>query len=235
MLSKGYDIRAKLKSKGVDLVEFVNVSGLSEKQKKGYPSAVLIGILLSPGYLLKVTGTPDYMEEMKRKNRMKEDEFDNMEIKIDSLADYLADYLVSKGHSAYSQSEKNVSATGFYDKTQKSTPLPHKTIAGLAGIGWIEKHNLLVTPEYGSAISMCTVLTNAPLETAVSPASPSRCGDCRICTDICRDKAIKGKAWELGIPRNEMIDVSLCTTCIKCLVHCPWTQKYMEKEIKAEI
>ena len=230
-LSISHDIQAKLKSKGADFVKFVDISGLSKKQNKGYCNAVLIGILLSPAYLLKVTNTPDFIEEMKRKNRMKEDEFNNIEIKTDGLADDLEDYLVSKGYSAYSQSEKNVASSGFYDETNKSTPLPHKTIAGLAGMGWIGRHNLLVTPEYGSAISMCSVLTNAPLEAVLRPVSSSRCGDCRICTDICKAKAIKGKAWELGMTRNEIVDVNLCTTCLKCLVLCPWTQRYMEKGI----
>ena len=35
----------------------------------------------------------------------------------------------------------------------------------LAGLGWIRKRNLLVTPDFGSAICMCSVLTNTPLRT----------------------------------------------------------------------
>ena len=197
---------------------------------KDTPSAVLIGILLSPDYLLKVTNTPNYVEEIKSKNLIKEDEFHRMELKTDSLADSIANYLFSKGYSAYSQSEENIYSTGFYDETSKSTPLPHKTIAGLAGLGWIGKHNLLVTPEYGSATSMCTVLTNAPLEDVLSTFCPSYCGDCNVCETICQVKAIKGKSWEFGISRDEIVDVFLCNTCFKCEVHCPWTQKYMKKK-----
>ncbi|MBR0308972.1 MAG: epoxyqueuosine reductase, partial [Mogibacterium sp.] len=43
--------------------------------------------------------------------------------------------------------------------------LPHKTVATRAGLGWIGKNNLLVTPEYGSAIRISSLLTDAPLET----------------------------------------------------------------------
>jgi hypothetical protein len=73
--SLGHIIRTKLNSKGVDFVKFVDISQLSEKQNKGYPRAILIGILLSPNYLLKVSNTPDYVEKMKRDNLMREDEF----------------------------------------------------------------------------------------------------------------------------------------------------------------
>jgi len=226
-----HKIETKLTNKGVEFVEFVDISQLSDEQNKGYPNAVLFGISLSPAYLLKVSKTPDYVEKMKRDNIASEDEFNLKELKTDSLADYIADYLLSLGYSAYSQSEKNVSSTGFYNEANKSTPLPHKTIAGLAGLGWIGKHNLLVTPEYGSAISMCTVLTDAPLETVLYSFTSSKCGDCKICQDICQVKAIKGKSWRFGVPRNEIVDVTLCNTCLKCMVLCPWTQKYMKKEI----
>jgi len=223
------ELSKKLTDKGADFVHYVDISNLSYEQNKGYPNAVLIGILLSPDYLLKVSRTTNYVEEMKSKNLIEEDEFHKIELKTDSLADYIANYLLSKGCSAYSQSEKNIYSTGFYDETSKSTPLPHKTIALLAGLGWIGKHNLLVTPEYGSAFSMCTVLTDAPLETVLSTFSPSYCGDCNVCENICQVKAIKDKSWEFGMSRDEIVDVFLCNPCLQCLALCPWTQKYIKK------
>lgn len=227
--SAGHRIRTELKSKGADFIEFVDISQLPYKQNKGFQVAILIGILLSPTYLLEVSKTPDYVEKMKREMLTGEDEFNLKELMTDRLADYTAGYLLSIGNSAYSQSEKNISSTGFYNKTDKSTPLPHKTIAGLAGMGWIGKHNLLVTPEYGSAFSMCTVLTNAPLETVLYGHTSSKCGDCEICVKGCQVKAIKGKTWSPGLPRDAIVDVSLCNTCLKCMVLCPWTQKYIKR------
>ncbi len=40
----------------------------------------------------------------------------------------------------------------------------HKLAANLAGLAWIEKNDLLVTPEAGSRVNWATVLTDAPLE-----------------------------------------------------------------------
>jgi len=223
------EIKTELNNKGVDFIHFVDLSQLSDKQNKGYPCAILIGIALSPDYLQKITNSPDYVQKMKRNNQIEADEFYIKENKTDSLADYTANYLSSMGYSAYSQSEENVYSTGFYDENNKSTPLPHKTIAGLAGLGWIGKHNLLVTSEYGSAISMCTVLTSAPLKTVLYNPYNSQCGDCSICHDICTVRAIKGNIWKVGTLRDELIDVNKCNTCLRCLALCPWTQIYIKK------
>jgi hypothetical protein len=63
---------------------------------------------LSPAYLFKVSKTPDYVETMKKNNLIREDEFNLKEQKTDSLADYIAKYIISTGYLAYSQSEKNI-------------------------------------------------------------------------------------------------------------------------------
>ena len=72
----------------------------------------------------------------------------------------------------------------------------------------MEKNNLLVTEKYGAALSMCSVLTDMPLyaektETILS----NRCGDCNLCVKICPAQAIYGRKWELGISRDDIVDV----------------------------
>jgi epoxyqueuosine reductase QueG len=224
-------LKSELENKGADFVHFVNISKLSNKQSKGYPNAILLGIVLSPAYIQKISATSDYVQKMRLNNQVKIDEFYLKEKKADRLADYIASYLKVKGFSAYSQSEDNLYETGFYDKKMKSTPLPHKTIACLAGLGWIGKHNLLVTAEFGSAICMRSVLTDAPLATVLHTPAQSLCGDCSICEEVCSIKAIKGNTWNLGISRDKLVDVYKCNTCLKCLALCPWTQKFMKKNI----
>lgn len=224
----------KLKGQGADFVSFVDISSLPEKQNRGFQNAILIGMVLSPKYLQKITQTPNYVQNMVRNEEINQDEFHLKELKTDELADYAANYLSLKGFSAYSQSENNIFLTGFYNEKTKSTPLPHKVIAGLAGLGWIGKHNLIVSTEFGSAISICTVLTDAPLLTIAHKPMQSKCGDCNVCVVICPTNAIKGKSWDLNVSREQIVDVYKCTTCIECLVHCPWTQAYVKKIISLD-
>lgn len=222
-------IKEVLFDKGVDFVCFVDISELSPNQNKQFSSAILLGIALSPEYLQKVSSTADYVQNMIANELIIEDEFYLKEIKTDSTADYLADYLRQIGYEAFSQSESNLENDGCYNKKFKSTPLPHKTLALMAGLGWIGKNNLLVTPEYGCAISMCSVLTNAPLNTVWNLPTKSKCGDCNVCKNICSANALAGQPWGICTSRDRIIDVFKCNTCLKCLVHCSKTQEYIRK------
>jgi len=218
------ELEFELKNRNADFVSYVDISHFANKQNRHFPRAILVGKVLSPEYIQLISGS----------NQIGEDEFHVTESKTDQLADYISEYLSIKGYSAYSQSENNLLSTGYYNESTKSSTLPHKTIAGLAGLGWIGKHNLLISPDFGSAFSMCSVLTDAPLKTVLhTPVSPE-CGDCTICKDICPVNAIKGTPWKMGVLRDELLDVFRCTSCLKCLALCPWTQKYAKQNTIAE-
>lgn len=210
------EIISELNTRGINFMKVIDVSKLSEKENRGYNVAILIGIVLSPYYIL----------EQSKENIIDHSEFGEKEHRAGEIAEWLADFIITKGYRAYAQSDRNL-INGFYDETTKTTTLPHKKIAILAGLGWIGKSNLLVTPEYGSAFCMCTVLTNAPLPIENKPMIISKCGDCTICKDICPTSAIHGTIWKQGLNRDFIVDVYHCVGCLKCLVYCPWTQKYM--------
>ena len=227
------EIQNELFSRGADFIRFVDVSQLPSQLNKNFPSAILIGMVLSKKYLGEITQNPNYVQEKVKTKMVQDDEFENKEKQTDALADFTAEFLISKGFSAYSQSEKNIEETGFYDFENNRTPLPHKTIALLAGLGWIGKHDLLVTPEFGSAVSMCTVLTDASLQSISHALPKSSCGNCKVCVDVCTDGALLGKNWEPGLEREKIIDITKCTTCLKCMVFCPFTQKYIAGKTSA--
>lgn len=218
------ELIAEIEKQGADFIYFVDISHLEEKQNKGFPTAILFGITLSKDYLGKVAENPDFVDLMKINGTIGNDEFHLTELKTDRIADYIEKYIDFKGFKAYSQSEDNIQKTGYYDNENRKTPLPHKTIAVYAGLGWIGKNNLLVTKEYGSAISMCSVLTNAPVESIRREPIDSNCGDCNICEEVCKPNAIKGEIWERGVEREKIVDVFSCTTCLQCMVQCPWTR-----------
>jgi epoxyqueuosine reductase QueG len=198
-----------LRAQGVDFVYFVDVSHVSSKQNKNLPHAILLGITLAEN---------------------SKEAFNAMELKTDRLADFTAGYLAKVGYKAHSQSEENILRLGEYDEQRKHTPMPHKSVAGLAGLGWIGKHDLIIHPVFGSAFSMCTVLTDAPVRTEKHPPAISQCGDCHICRDVCLPGAISGKEWHPGVSRDELVDVAACTSCFQCAVSCPWTQSFIQKE-----
>ncbi len=213
------ELISELNTRGVNLVKVTDVSMLSTNENRGYNIALLIGIVLSPSYIFRLSN----------ENIVDYSEFSEKENSADRLAEWTADFLIAKGYKAYAQSEKNLDLHGFYDEITKTTPLPHKKIAILAGLGWIGKNNLLVTQEYGSALCMCTVLTNAPLPPENKPIVMPKCGKCNVCKNICQAEAIHGSTWEIGMDRDLIVDVYHCNCCLKCLANCPWTQKYMKK------
>ncbi|MBU3216064.1 epoxyqueuosine reductase [Clostridium estertheticum] len=214
------ELISALNHRGVKFIKTVDISMLSLKENRGYSVAILIGIVLSEGYIFRLS----------KRNIADHSEFGEKEHLVNELAEWTADFIITKGYKAFAQSEKNL-IHGFYDETTKTTPLPHKKIAILAGLGWIGKSNLLVTKEYGSALCMCTILTNAPLPIENRSIIMPKCGECTVCKDICPTSAIHGSTWEPDMNRDFIVDVYHCAGCLKCLVNCPWTQKYMVNNI----
>lgn len=66
--------------------------------------------------------------------------------------------------------------------------LSDHAVAERAGIGWIGKNSLLVTPEYGSYVYLGELVTN--IEFPVDQPMENKCGDCMKCLEICPTKAI---------------------------------------------
>ena len=106
--------------------------------------------------------------------------------------------------------------------------------AHLAGLGWIGKSCMLITPQFGPRVRWATVLTNAPLA-ATGEAQPEKCAGCTRCIDICPVQAYTGRPFQLGEPRHLRFDVYKCkaylskredtygaSVCSKCLIVCPF-------------
>lgn len=104
-----------------------------------------------------------------------------------------------------------------------------KRAAVRAGLGWIGKNTLLVTPRYGPRVRLATILTDCDLPLSPEAVLPD-CGYCSICVDCCPSMSLKNKNWEPGGVREDMIDIARCretndaiASCIcgVCLLACP--------------
>jgi len=66
--------------------------------------------------------------------------------------------------------------------------LSDHAVAERAGIGWIGKNSLLITPEFGSYVYLGELLTN--IEFPIDEPMENQCGDCTKCIDACPSNAI---------------------------------------------
>ena len=207
-------IRGKLKKYDVDFLRFVDISDLSPEVNRGCGCAVLFGIPL-PGDFIRLINVGEHSTY---------NWFDILEERVKRLADFIADYLVEQGYTAYSQSEEEQLRRQTYDESVFRSRLPHKTLAVRAGLGWIGKNDLCNFHDYGCAVSMCSVLTDAPFESVHFNPQEPKCGKCNVCRDICPTSAISGTMWHPEADRDELIDTSKCILCLKCLAGCPFTK-----------
>jgi len=192
----------RLKSNGADFVYFVDISGLAVDEISEYHCAVLFGKAISK----------DYIRALRADEKPRTKEVINTERKIETLAVTLAEQLEAEGHKSTAK--------------LKFGALPHKTVALRAGLGFIGKNNLLVTELYGCALMLGRVLTAAPfLTTSTMPEEP-RCGDCTICVDTCPSKALLGTTWSVTTTRDEIMVRKSCVLCHKCMIWCPYTERY---------
>lgn len=120
------------------------------------------------------------------------------------------------------------------DQRRLVSDFSHKYAATRAGLGWVGKSSLLVTPEWGPRVFLRTVLLRAELE-AAEPVEEGRCGDCRACISACPHGCIRGEEWVSGLDRSLLIDVFTCNqvrldaspalghkdACGFCLLACP--------------
>lgn len=227
------EIKDSLLGRGAALVGFADLVEIPEDVRHSMRFAVSIAVALDTSIIANIRAGPtqEYYSEYKRANNL-----------LSDLGKYAASIIRDYGYRAVPKEPTNVGI----DPETLSTALPHKTVATRAGLGWIGKSALLVTEEYGCAIRLTTVLTDAELETAI-PVNSSRCGDCMVCVDLCPGHASSGRDWNVNIHQDSFFDPFACSKaarkydakvgidideniCGICISVCPWTIKYIKRK-----
>lgn len=199
----------------------------------GYPRAISVGVAM-PHEIVEHLAT--------QRNRAiqtiyRGHSYDIINARLDQITSRLFSALQAAGHRAFP-----VRASEQIGGAQLHGVFSNKMAAHLAGLGWIGKSCLLITPERGPRVRWGTVLTDAPLPTGAPMAQ--RCGDCDICVQACPPHAFTGRAFHADEPREARFDAHACSQyqrsamddgsailCGMCVYSCPYGRKEMQVEL----
>lgn len=176
------------------------IAGQGGADLTGYPRAISIGVaLIHPivDQLRRSIGRPAAVSYRSHC-------YDVINTRLDQIVSRLASTVQRRGWRAYP-----VAASKRVDDERLCAIFPHKLAAHLAGLGWIGKNCLLITPDMGPRVRWATLLTDAPL-VATGQAMEQRCGDCRQCVDICPVRAFSGRPFRADEPRSARFDAGRC-------------------------
>jgi epoxyqueuosine reductase QueG len=154
--------------------------------------------------------------------------YDLVNQRLDHITSRLSGVLQRTGYRALP-----VPASQMVDSQRLCGIFSHKMGAHLAGLGWIGKSCLLVTPQVGPRVRWATVLTDAPLAMTGTPMDIG-CGTCQRCVEICPSQAFTGEPFRKQDPREVRYAAHKCKTyldevektvgvsvCGLCLYVCP--------------
>lgn len=119
-----------------------------------------------------------------------------------------------------------------------SAPLDERTLARLAGLGWIGRNALLIAPDQGTYRLLGFLLTQAPLAAHHGGHGADRCGSCTACERRCPTAALVGRRVltercisYLTIEHHGVVPRALAERfegwwfgCDLCQEVCPWNR-----------
>lgn len=151
---------------------------------EGAKSAVSFAIAMDPETI------PPYL--MKKDRLRLEKETVRANVLASGIALHLSNYLGSRGHESvpvaanlvYRPSEDDAAS---YNPMETVYPdIAHRYLAVQSGLGFLGMSGNLITPEFGAAVILGAVVTEAELE-PTPPLAPeeSYCDDCRLCLASC--------------------------------------------------
>jgi epoxyqueuosine reductase len=189
-----------------------------------FPRAISLGIQLFHPIVNQLPQRAEYAVAVNYRHHC----YDVINRRLDDLASRVGSALQRNGYRALP-----IPAAQRVNDERLCAVFSHKLAAHLAGLGWIGKSCLLVTPEVGPRVRWISVLTDAPLTPTGDPMLP-RCGSCQACVEICPVHAFTGEPFRDHEPREVRYDARKCEqyfdgmkaegklpVCGLCLYVCP--------------
>lgn len=184
----------------------------------GLRFGIAIGIRLNDWIIDRLSATPDPAVAKLYWHHC----YDVINARLDAIAARLAGVIQARGFAAVP-----IPVTVKADDEGLLGPFSHKAVARLAGLGWIGRSCLLVTPEHGPRARWASVLTDSPLTPTGAPLEDG-CGDCQVCVEMCPARAFTGRPFREDEPVTRRFDVRKCQAyqkrvlvCGLCLACCP--------------
>jgi epoxyqueuosine reductase len=201
---------------GASLFGVADISGLGERHntlspetRQGLDRGVAVAFHLSDRIFEDLTHGP---------TRLYFFHYQRVNIFLDTMGLKITNFIQSLGWDALP-----IPASQVVDWEKQQAHVSHKHVAVQAGIGWIGRNNLLVSPQFGSRLRLMTVLTDMPLK--VDEPIPWGCGSCQACIPACPSHSIKEKPEDFdhqgcyqqirGMVKAAGISQNICGLCIK--------------------
>jgi epoxyqueuosine reductase len=193
-----------------------------------YPRAISIGVVLQHAIVDQLPRREERAVAVEYRHHA----YDVLNSRLDLIASRLGSFLQQQGYGALP-----IPASKRVDDERICAIFSHKLAAYLAGLGWIGKSCLLITPQAGPRVRWATVLTDAPMQPTGQPLE-ERCGDCQKCVAICPIGALSGRPFREDEPREARYDARKCDkyfkdlerrtglgVCGLCLYVCPFGKR----------
>jgi len=173
---------------------------------RSYPRAAVAALPLSRGVLATCVREP---------SRAYACHYRAVNAALDHVATRVAAFLEREGFATYA-----VPASHIADWDRMLGAVSHVRLAVRAGLGFVGKNNLLVTPAFGAGVRLVSVFTDAPL----APAEPAAgdCGACDACARACPAGAIGDSGWDrdaclarLREFRKAVTNQHICGVCVR--------------------
>ena len=192
-----------------------------------FPRAVSVGVVMPYAIVDQLPRHRDRAVAMAYRSHS----YHILNARLDGIASQLASLLQRADYQAFP-----VAASQVIDEERLYGLFSHKLAAHLAGLGWIGKSCMLITPEHGPRVRWASILTDAPLVTGEPMAE--RCKTCEACVRGCPAQAFTGRNFRDDEPREARFDVTRCQAyqglrdetsqvraCGMCVFTCPFGRR----------